>query len=236
MENLQEATIALQCKQGYGKFAKVDVKHVETLMLHTWILNSGGYAVTSGGVLMHRLVMKLEGFDVEGLMVDHINGNRLDNRKSNLRPVTAKQNAKNRHNDPVYEGLVGVVKKDSTFFTVHKNIECYEHSDERMCALCYDSIVNYCYGVGKRLNDNISREPLDISFWQLNIYVMKKLNDIKKKYTDFIGVKYGRGGWIAKIVIDLGTFATPEEAAREYDKALKIIKKNYTAKELNFPD
>ena len=43
---------------------------------------------------MHRLILGLEPFDpLEG---DHINGNTLDNRDSNLRIATSQQNARNR--------------------------------------------------------------------------------------------------------------------------------------------
>ena len=41
---------------------------------------------------MHRAIMQ----PAKGMDVDHINGNRLDNRRSNLRVVTRSQNLTNR--------------------------------------------------------------------------------------------------------------------------------------------
>lgn len=50
-------------------------------------------AYTSGKtVAIHRLIMGVEG----GQVVDHINGNRLDNRKANLRICAQAANMKNR--------------------------------------------------------------------------------------------------------------------------------------------
>jgi hypothetical protein len=44
-------------------------------------------------VLMHRLIMNPK----KDLIVDHINGDNLDNRKTNLRIVTHRQNDQNKH-------------------------------------------------------------------------------------------------------------------------------------------
>lgn len=82
-----------------GKFAIVDDADFEWLNQWKWCYDRG-YA--SRGIWsketkkvkrqsMHRLIMgNLDSF------IDHINGDALDNRRVNLRPVTASQNAINR--------------------------------------------------------------------------------------------------------------------------------------------
>lgn len=57
-------------------------------------VNNRGYATTKSN-LLHRLIMCCEKGD--GSFVDHINGNPLDNRKSNLRVVTHSINKRNLH-------------------------------------------------------------------------------------------------------------------------------------------
>lgn len=51
----------------------------------------GGRPKNSSQVLLHRFIMDTP----QGLHTDHINGNHLDNRKSNLRICTPAQNAMN---------------------------------------------------------------------------------------------------------------------------------------------
>lgn len=63
----------------------------------------GGYVVTSAksGVKSKQKKVRLHRFllqDQAGLMVDHINGNKIDNRRENLRSATSKTNNQNRFN------------------------------------------------------------------------------------------------------------------------------------------
>lgn len=74
-------------------YALIDDEDFEKVNIHSWSLSVYGYVV--GGTpqkKLHRYIMNVEG----DLQVDHINGDRLDNRKSNLRICTLASNVKNR--------------------------------------------------------------------------------------------------------------------------------------------
>ena len=61
--------------------------------------NSGGYAICSGKLLADKTQKRIQAHRFicpEYEMVDHINHDTLDNRKCNLRAVTASQNQQNR--------------------------------------------------------------------------------------------------------------------------------------------
>ena len=81
-----------------GKFATIDDGDFEKVNQYKWYCSHYGYAVrterTSEKVIMHwmhRFILD----DVDDFEVDHINGDRLDNRKSNLRKCNRNQNCKN---------------------------------------------------------------------------------------------------------------------------------------------
>lgn len=67
-----------------GKFATVDKEDYDNVIKYQWIFNNRGY-VGSGGdgkyILLHRFIMNAP----KGKVIDHINGDKLDNRKCNLR-------------------------------------------------------------------------------------------------------------------------------------------------------
>lgn len=86
-----------------GRVALVDDEDFEWLSTKKWCIqenrkNGHAYAHTSRWkgkkyVYMHRIIIGAK----KGQIVDHINGNTLDNRSSNLRIVTPRQNQQNMH-------------------------------------------------------------------------------------------------------------------------------------------
>lgn len=94
------ATIPLRDRKGLV-VARVLVDDADFEWLNEWPWHlTGGYAsrhVYSGKsktrIWMHRLILGLSREDA--LQADHINRDRLDNRRSNLRAVTADQNRQN---------------------------------------------------------------------------------------------------------------------------------------------
>lgn len=92
---------ALIKHKGVEKKIRFDKKDIETINKYKWYIGSHGYAVTydriSGKkdakkILMHRLLMGKAGH----LVVDHINRDKLDNRKSNLRFLSQARNTFNK--------------------------------------------------------------------------------------------------------------------------------------------
>jgi hypothetical protein len=79
-----------------GDFALVDDQDIEIASKYQWFAARSShmqYVRTTNNLALHRLVM---GVTDSKLVVDHINGNGLDNRRCNLRVVTANVNVTNR--------------------------------------------------------------------------------------------------------------------------------------------
>jgi hypothetical protein len=94
----------IKLTQGYETI--VDDEDYEELSKYKWFIskeNKGYYAarktydserrVTRETIKMHRQIMQTP----KGMWTDHIDGNGLNNCKSNLRIVTSRQNSQNRH-------------------------------------------------------------------------------------------------------------------------------------------
>jgi hypothetical protein len=99
-----------------GLFALVDESDYELLCIHRWAASgsfrSGIYAVRherSSAIIMHREIMGASAVDV----VDHRNGDKLDNRRSNLRVCTQAENVRNRRRVVAASGFKGVYRSTS---------------------------------------------------------------------------------------------------------------------------
>lgn len=84
---------------GWGLFAIIDTSDLPLIRPHKWSVKqstptSSVYAKTGYGHQMHRVIMGVVGR--RGVLVDHINGDTLDNRRCNLRLCDATDNVRNQ--------------------------------------------------------------------------------------------------------------------------------------------
>lgn len=96
-----------------GQFALVDDKDFEYLSQWKWFLGCGGYASRKYrcektkkrlNILMHRVINKTP----HNMHTDHVNSDKLDNRRANIRTATRKQNMQNtkkKAGSSIYKGV-----------------------------------------------------------------------------------------------------------------------------------
>lgn len=93
------------CTVANGKQFYFDLEDYDLIKNYCWYITNDGYVKTTCKLIVHRLVMNCP----DNMQIDHINHKKNDNRKSNLRIVTANQNMMNRPK-PLNNtsGIVGV--------------------------------------------------------------------------------------------------------------------------------
>lgn len=102
----------------YGELeALVDNEDFNTAKNFKWYINKGGYVVANishrsrpygGTIYLHRLILKIND---SRIFTDHINHNKLDNRKSNLRTCSPAENCRNRTPSKYTVSGIGRYKK-----------------------------------------------------------------------------------------------------------------------------
>lgn len=141
--------------------AIVDSEDWDKIKNYTW---GFGYGRTYVGantkirgkcILLHRFIMNTP----KGFHTDHINGNHLDNRKSNLRICTPAQNQfnsrKNKHKTSSYKGVCWY-KRDKCWRAYinlsRKQIHLGYFTDEKQAAQAYNKKSKEIYGSFACLN------------------------------------------------------------------------------------
>jgi hypothetical protein len=140
-----------------GKVALVDDADYDRLAAYRWFLSGPGYAVgfvPSGNgrfrlEYMHRLIMQ----PADGQLVDHINGDSLDNRQTNLRFATPQQNLQNKRLSSLScTGLKGVGwHKERRKFHARIQLQGIRYhlgffEDAETAALAYDCAAKLLFG------------------------------------------------------------------------------------------
>lgn len=140
-----------------GMCAIIDADDSVKCAARCWSLKPGtcprGFYVVSHGLKLHRFLLDAN----PGQIVDHINGNSLDNRKANLRFVTPGQSARNRHvRKDSASGYKGVCATRGRFRAhIYANghrhwLGAYDVPED--AALAYDDAARLLHGVHARFN------------------------------------------------------------------------------------
>lgn len=146
-----EIPLGLHAKDGY---TTVDRKFAY-LAEDNWRISAYGYAIRSKDkVFMHRLLLEPS----SGEMVDHKNGDKLDNRLENIRICTQPQNAMNQKRNSVNTtGYKGVTVASNGFRARikvnYKSFELGVFDTAKKAALAYNRAAKKLHGDFARLND-----------------------------------------------------------------------------------
>lgn len=149
--------IFLESKFGKWQHALVDECQFQELSKFRWFV-SGGYVRRSPAGAAYPMHWCIMGKPPEGYLVDHINGNTLDNRRANLRFVDKQANARNRGgNLQSAKRFKGVFAEPRGIYRARiwvdgKGISVGSSRDEVTAARYYDAAARHFFGEHARLN------------------------------------------------------------------------------------
>ena len=144
------------------KFTLVDDEDYEEIKKYKWWLVSAGYAGRKIGnrknrkpLYLHRYILKAP----KGTVVDHLNGNKLDNQKSNIRICTQSHNLQNKkitkNSTSKYRGVSWSEyhkKWHSRICFKQKKTHVGYFDNEKIAAAEYDRVALKIYGENAYFN------------------------------------------------------------------------------------
>lgn len=191
-------------------------------------------------LLMHRVILDAP----DGVLVDHINGDGLDNRRSNLRLATHRQNHANRQS-PIRNktGYIGVaVSRNGTRFRGYAIMDdgqvCHSASfgSPTDAARAADVLRVEAYGAFARRN--FPNEPLVMPPGGVRKVAKARTSPYRGVFWDTAHHRWEVRMCVNGTRVFVGRFADEIEAARAYDRALceRTNDPARLARFLNFPD
>ena len=146
----------------------IDDEDFNYLNKFKWYITPKGYVIGKVGnkmILMHREILKAP----PDLQVDHKNGDKLDNRKENLRFCTQSQNRanmdkyrKNTSTPRLYKGTVYRRDRKSwraQIYIIGRNIRSGKCSSEVEAAIKYNELAVKHFGEFAKLNEICQKSP-----------------------------------------------------------------------------
>lgn len=227
--------IPLSGAKGSGLFVMVDDCDFAELSQYKWYIVANGYVVrktpTRKGrnIYIHRHILQAS----SDVIIDHKDGNRLNNTRDNLRFATQAQNLQNarprKNKASYYKGVMWSENQWRAKIQIDRiQIELGYFSTQHEAALAYNDAAKKHFGEFAWLN-NIIDHPDDVPI-QLP----------KTQPSRYHGVCWDkrRQKWMAKIKTNgthhnLGRFTDEIEAAKAYDNAARLY--HGERAKLNFP-
>lgn len=217
-----------------GKIAIVDDADYDWLARNKWTYDAKGYAyrkIKGVALFMHRAVLNASG----PVVVDHVNGDGLDNRRENLRIATQAENlynkrANQRPKTSQYKGVSLNRKVNRWQAHIKKGDERRYlglYDSEQDAARAYNAAARHYFGPYAHTND----VPDDN--WSMTDLA------VASKSSQYRGVHFDApsGKWKVQIQVNsakkfIGRFTTEEDAARAYDAYVTVNGLHFP---LNFP-
>lgn len=145
-----------------GKFALVDDEDYDFLIQWKWHISQSGYAVRTDNrlkktTMMHREVNKT----LKNLETDHIDGNKINNQKNNLRSALKVQNQGNRKPQKGTSKFKGVCwnKENKNWragIRVNKKSKCLgSFKNEADAARAYNIAAKEYFGDFAKVNEGV---------------------------------------------------------------------------------
>lgn len=210
-----------------GLSAIIDIEDVDRICQYNWWCSHLGYAMREVRlnnnkikiILMHRIILNAK----DNEFIDHINSNRIDNRKQNLRIAT---NSENQHNSklPVTNtsGYKGVAWSDhaggwiACISIEGKLSKIGLYATAKEAATAYDIAATTYYGEFAKTNLSLGLLDGNENIVPINL----RNNRINKSNTSgFRGVHKEDNRWVATIKCNGKNFRGPRRASK-YEAAL----------------
>jgi hypothetical protein len=210
------------------EYSIVDEDDYDKVMKHKWHLTNGGYArgkIKDKMLFLHHFVFKKP---KNKYVIDHLNGDKLDNQNNNIDEVSSSVNNQNKpkkkgNHTSIYKGVSCIKNKNNTitYQVRYSGKQLGSFDKEIEAAKFYDIYVYNNIGENASTNNLISYEEAIKNYIEPTKVIRKiPLNIIKKNNSYLAEKKYNGKVYTSKYV------KTIEEAIKNLEKInIEINKK-----------
>lgn len=221
----------------HGRKCLVDEEDYKMLVGYKWCVTGTGYVHNRTLGRIHRVIMRAP----KGSLVDHVNGDKLDNRRCNLRFATKSQNNMNTKRvkgASKFKGVIWVKRKNGGMWKARltlggETIYLGSYKTDLEAASAYNEAACKHFGKFSHLND--------LTLPKSELVGVERGQIDRKNPHGFKGVTYNKRDkrWVAQLIhkrtrVLNKSFATAEEAARAYDEKARSVFGNSAV--LNFKE